>query len=219
MSSGKHKQALIFISAGVGDAVLLVPLVNELKKQHYKVTGVFTSPFHCESIFENTEVFDKIKVKKQKLALVLFTLFSFRKFDKVFINHFSFSRSHLALAALLGKHVYTNYKNMTAAQSSKAIHFIEPKAATHDALQNMLLYKYDYTLKDLDFNLHYKASNNNRFKLSSDYIVLQISSANNKAPYKNWPVENWIELLNHLQTTLPKTQLVILGDQTELHLK
>jgi 3-deoxy-D-manno-octulosonic-acid transferase len=32
MSSIKHKQALVFFSAGVGDAILLVPLVNELKK-------------------------------------------------------------------------------------------------------------------------------------------------------------------------------------------
>ena len=35
MSSIKHKQALVFFSAGVGDAILLVPLVNEHKKEGY----------------------------------------------------------------------------------------------------------------------------------------------------------------------------------------
>ena len=54
----------MFFSAGVGDAILLVPLVNELKKQGYNVTGLFTSPFHCESLFEHTRLFDSIVIKK-----------------------------------------------------------------------------------------------------------------------------------------------------------
>ncbi len=218
MSLDKHKHALVFISAGVGDAILLVPLVNELKKQGYKVTGLFTSPYNCESIFENTKVFDNIKVRKNKLALFVYALLRFRFFDKVFVNHFSFSKTNIGLAALLGRNVYTNYKEMTAAQSSKAIHIIEPIANTHDALQNIFLHNQQLTLSDLNFNLHYKALNTNKFKLSADYIILQISSANNKAPYKNWDSEKWFELFEYLQIELPQAQLVILGDQTELHL-
>ena len=89
----------MFFSAGVGDAILLVPLVNELKKQGYLVTGLFTSPFGCESIFENTQLFDDIKIKKNKLLFVLFSILNFRKYDTVFLNHFSFSKSNLTLAA------------------------------------------------------------------------------------------------------------------------
>ena len=81
MSSNKHKQSLVFFSAGVGDAILLVPLVNELKKSGYKVTGLFTSKYDCESIFENTELFDSIEIKKNKLSLILFSILNFRKFD------------------------------------------------------------------------------------------------------------------------------------------
>ena len=217
MSSNPHKKALVFFSAGVGDAILLVPLVNELKKRGYLVTGLFTSPFGCESIFENTHLFDDIKIKKNKLLFVLFSILNFRKYDTVFLNHFSFSKSNLTLAAFLGKDVYTNYKEFTSAQSSPAIHFIHPKPNTHDALQNVFLINSSATLSDLNFNLSY-TSQNTSFNLPKNYIVIQASSANNKAPYKNWDIEKWLELFKYLQIKSPSSTLVLLGDNTELHL-
>lgn len=214
MSSNKHKQALVFFSAGVGDAILLVPLVNELKKADYKVTGLFTSKYNCESIFENTDLFNKIEVKKNKLSLIIFSIFNLRKFDTVFLNHFSFSKSHLILSTLFGKHIYTNYKEFKSAQSSNSIHFIEPKVNTHDALQHLFLFNSKASLQDLNFNLNYKPQQNNKFNLPSNYIVIQASSANNKAPFKNWPFENWLRLFKHLSNTT----IVLLGDATETHL-
>lgn len=214
MSSNKHKQALVFFSAGVGDAILLVPLVNELKKNGYKVTGLFTSKYDCESIFENTELFDSIEIKKNKLSLILFSILNFRKFDTVFLNHFSYSKSHLVLATLFGKHIYTNYKEFTSAQSSHSINFIEPKTNTHDALQNVFLFTANSSTQYLDFNIKYKPQQNNKFNLPAEYIVVQASSANNNAPFKNWPFENWLQLFKHLSNR----NIVILGDNTETHL-
>ncbi len=218
MSLIQHKKALVFFSAGVGDAILLVPLVNELKKQGYQVTGLFTSPFDCESIFENTHLFDIIKIKKNKLSLLLFSIFSFRRYDSVYLNHFAFSNSHLTLSAILGKDVYINYKEMTSLQSSKAIHFIEPKVNTHDALQHVFLCNEKAELSDLNFSINYKSTQRNSFSLSKNYIAIQVSSANNKAPYKNWAFENWLQLFKYLEKTSPNTQLVILGDKTEVQL-
>ena len=214
MSSRYHKRALVFFSAGVGDALLLVPLVNELKKNDYKVTGLFTSKYNCESIFENTDLFDAIEIKKNKLSLITFSVLNLRKFDAVFLNHFSFCKSHLILSTLFGKHIYTNYKEFTSAQSSNSIHFIEPKVNTHDALQHLFLLNSKATLQDLDFNINYKPYQNNSFNLPSNYIVIQASSANNNAPYKNWAFQNWLHLFKHLSSTT----IVLLGDHTETHL-
>ena len=194
-----------------------MPLVNELKKQGYVVTGLFTSPFGCESIFENTAIFDDIKIKKNKLSFLLFSIFNFRKYDAVFLNHFSFSKSNLTLAAFLGKDVYTNYKEFTSAQSSPAIHFIDPKPNTHDALQNVFLMNQTANLSELNFSLCY-TSKKTSINLPKDYIVIQASSANNKAPYKNWDFEKWLALFKHLQSKSPNTTLVLLGDDTELYL-
>lgn len=132
----------------------------------------------------------------------------------MFINHFSYSKSHLALSSLFGKHIYTNYKEFTSAQSSHSIHFIEPKVDTHDALQNVFLFNSKTSLQQLDFNLNYKAQQKNKFNLPSDYIVIQTSSANNNAPFKNWPFENWLQLFKHLSNIT----IVLLGDNTETHL-
>lgn len=214
MSLTKHKRALVFFSAGVGDAILLVPLVNELKKSGFKVTGLFTSKYDCESIFEDTGLFDSIEIKKNKASLILFSILNFRRFDAVFLNHFSYSKSHLALSSFFGKHIYTNYKEFTSTQSSNSIHFLEPKTDTHDALQNVFLFNIKTSLQQLDFNLNYKAQQKNKFNLPSDYIVIQASSANNNAPFKNWPFENWLQLFKHLSNTT----IVLLGDNTEVHL-
>lgn len=218
MSSVKHKQALVFFSAGVGDAILLVPLVNELKKQNYLVTGLFTSPFNCESIFENTRLFNKILVKKTKPILLLYSLLHSKKYDLVFLNHFSFSQSNIYCANLLGKTVFTNYNHSFSLRSLQSVHVTEPIVNIHDALQNALLFNNNGLLSDLNFELHYTSTNKNKFKLPKQYIVIQSSSANNKAPYKNWDFKKWLELFKHLQTHSPNATIVLLGDTNELHL-
>lgn len=213
MSSSAAKKALIFFSAGVGDAILLVPLMNELKKQNYQVTGLFTSSFHCESIFKNTDLFDAIEIKKNKFSLFLFSILHFKNFDKVFLNHFSFSKSHIKLATFIGKSVYTNCIPSVSLPSS--VQIIKPLPNIHDALQNVFLHDQSFKLINLNFNVNYKPQLNNKFNLPEKYIVVQVSAANNKAPYKNWPLNNWLQLFKHLQITLPGTQLIVVGDETE----
>lgn len=216
MKSIAKKEALVFFSAGVGDAILLVPLVNELKKQNYRVTGLFTSPFQCESIFENTDLFDAIETRENKFALLLYCILNYKKYDKVFLNHFSFSKSHISFAVLLSNSVHTNY--ISTKSFPKSVKVIEPVINTHDALQNVFLHNQTVKLVDLNFSVNYKPQQSNQFSLPENYISIQVSSANNKAPYKNWPLNNWLQLVKHLQTILPGTQLVILGDDTELPL-
>lgn len=216
MKSIAKKEALVFFSAGVGDAILLVPLVNELKKQNYLVTGLFTSPFQCESIFENTNLFNGTIVKKNKFSILLYCILHIKKYDKVFLNHFSFSKSHISFATLLSNSVYTNY--VSTKSFPKSVKVIEPVINTHDALQNVFLHDQTVKLVDLNFNIYYKPQQGNQFGLPEKYIAIQVSSANNRAPYKNWPLNNWLQLFKYLQTTLPDIQLVVLGDDTEVFL-
>lgn len=211
-----NKQALVFFSAGVGDSILLVPLVNELKKEGFKVTGLFTSKYDCESIFESTELFDSIVVKKNKLKLLHFSISHLKKYDNVYLNHFSYSDANISSAFLLGKHVFCNYKEPFIL--NKIIKPILPTENIHDALQNVFLLNKNLTLSDLNFNINYKTPNTYSYKIQSPYIIIQLSSANNKAPYKNWAIEKWIKLLEHLCISYPNFNIVLLGDNSELHL-
>lgn len=213
MKSIAKKEALVFFSAGVGDSILLVPLVNELKKQDYRITALFTSPFHCESIFENTDLFNAIEIRKNKFALLLYCILHYKKYDKVFLNHFSFSKSHVSFAVLLSNSVYTNC--ISTKSLPKSVRIIEPVTNTHDALQNVFLLDQTVKLVDLNFTINYKPQQSNQFGLPAKYLAIQVSSANNKAPYKNWSLNNWLQLFKHLQITLPDTQLVVLGDDSE----
>ena len=84
-------------------------------------------------------------------------------------------------------------------------------------MQNVFLINSTTTISDLNFNLNYTSQKTN-FNLPKNYCVIQASSANNKAPYKNWDFEKWLELFKHLQINFPNTRLVLLGDDTELYL-
>jgi heptosyltransferase-2 len=218
VSNATKKKALVFFSAGIGDAVLLVPLVNELKKNQFEVTGLFNSKFNVEEIFDQCIIFDDVIIKKTKSDLLLFALLNFKKFDSVYINHLAFSNLTIRSAALLGKEAITNYNHPFRFQNFYKLTRIKPKENTHDALQNLLLVKSYATLNDLNFDLNFKSQNSNKYKLSNSYAVLQISAANYAAPYKNWPIDNWITLLKHLQMEYPNLQLVLLGDKNETHL-
>jgi ADP-heptose:LPS heptosyltransferase len=218
LSKQKYKEALIFFSAGVGDALLLVPLVNELKKKHYNVTGVFTSQFNCESIFENTTLFHHTIIKKTNRSLMLHALLHYNKYDAVYVNHFAFSRINIFCAYLLAKVVYTNYSNPFFLQNKKSINVIAPTVNVHDALQNAFLFNSKLSLNDLDFNLNCQSRTKNTFNLPQHYSVVQVSSANSKAPYKNWKLENWLQVFSFLEKHYPHIAIVVLGDTSEMHL-
>lgn len=209
------QKALVFFSAGVGDSILLVPLINELKKNNIHVTGIFNSPFGCESIFDNTSLFDSIIVKKNKLSLLYFAFTHYQYFDLVFFNHFSFSININKLATFVGKKSITNFNGDFLNDTSTQI--VLPKIDTHDALQNVFMFNSKAVLSELNFNLHY-TSNTIQFDLPKNYFVFQISSANNKAQFKNWDIDKWIVFLRHINSTHPNLHLVILGDDTERHL-
>lgn len=214
MSLSKHKHALVFISAGVGDAILLVPLINALKKDGFLVTGLFTSPYQCEAMFENVHLFDFKKVALHKSILLLYALSHYKKYDFVFLNHFAFSRSHFIVSKLMGKKLYTNYKDLELHKTSNAVHFVKPKTGIHDALQHLHLYQPEATLQDLDFNVRFNPKSIQQYQLPQRYIVVQPSSANNKAPFKNWPFENWLKLFHQISNTT----IVVLGDQSEINM-
>lgn len=216
-------KAAIFVSAGLGDALLLVPLAKELKKQGMKVSGIFTSPFQCEQLFYNTGVFDEILVSDSLSSFIASSLKNFRKFDVVYLNFFAATRKNFLLAKSLSKKIVTN--NSFILNLSSHLTFIEPVKGIHDAAQNLRLLNpsaNDSVLKEEIFHVDFPETKPDANKFAEldllrdkKYFAVQISSGNNISPFKNWNINHWIDFLKLASEKFPEHYFVLLGEPAE----
>lgn len=214
----KQKKAIVFFSAGIGDAVLLIPAIKYLKKEGFRVSGFFNSPHPCEEIFCESKLLDEILVYKNKTKHVLFSASRFLKYDLAIVNYFAASRKNLVTAGLVSKKVHTNKKVVSASTNlfKAKTKYIAPVKSIHDAQQNLLLAGSpgSVTLRDLLIDLPPKKNS----ALPHSFIAVQISAGNNKVQYKNWPVKHWIGLLEMFAKEFPGKKIVLLGDENEVGL-
>lgn len=213
----------VFVSAGLGDALLLVPLVKQLKKQGAKIAGIFTSSFQCENLFTDTHIFDEIIVSKNGISSIASSLKNFRKFDLAYLNFFAATKKNFLLAKSISKKVVTN--NSHLADFSSQLVFIQPQQGIHDATQNLRLVDpsiNDSFLKEEMFQVGFqkikliekKVKGSDRLK-DKKYFAIQISSGNNIQPFKNWTTRHWIEFLKLTSIKFPEHHFILLGEPAE----
>ncbi len=215
----KQKKAILFFSAGLGDAALLIPLIKSLKERGFLVTGFFNSKHPCEEIFSRIHLLDEIIVSKNKSRQLSFLLSHIASYDIAFVNYFAANRANLITACLVSSQIHVNRKINSSIEKifNSRISFTEPDKNLHDAEQNLRLTgKQQPKLSLQDFHIDFIP-----FKkegLPHSFIAVQISAGNNKVSYKNWPVKNWIEFLKLLLQNYPDKKLVLLGDENEVNL-
>ena len=207
------KKAAVYFSAGIGDALLLIPLIKILKKDGYQVFGIFTSPFQVHELFESNEVLDeKIVVLNQPRKIWFTGKYFFNKFDLSIVNYFAASKSNLLMASKTSLKVNTNRNVFFKRIKLKNIELKEPKINIHDAEQNINLYSENHQLTESDFTLTSNKSFSNHFK---NKIAIQIGAGNNKTPFKIWSSDKWIQLMEKICSDYPDTQLLLIGDKHE----
>lgn len=213
----KPRTAIIFFSAGLGDALLLVPLIKKLKEKEFLVTGFFNSPMPCREMLENTQLLDEvIDVHSGGGQLLL----SFKKrgaYDLAVLNYFGFNRRNLLLASAVAKQIVTNREphSILATGLRSKIKFVQPRAQVHDAVQNLLLAECEqFDLSDLAI----RQLSAPAFSLPPRYIALQVSSGNPQILYKNWPIAHWEQFLADLARSEPGAKLVLLGNEHDVKL-
>jgi ADP-heptose:LPS heptosyltransferase len=211
----KQKKAIVFFSAGLGDAVLLIPMLKWLKTQGYHLSGFFNSKHPCEEIFSDTGLLDKILVRKGKTKHILFSTTHFLKYDLAIVNYFAASRKNLVTAGLVAKKVLTNREVISASTNlfKAKTTFISPKENIHDAQQNLFLAGAKHDISLGDFDIEFKSAEDKT--LPHSFIAVQISAGNNKVQYKNWPVKYWVEFLQMIQKNYPAKKIVLVGDENE----
>ncbi len=218
----------VFVSAGLGDSLLLVPLIKELKKKQHHVTGIFTSSFKCEQLFFQTQIFDEIfTFHNKKIGTIFHSIKFLKKYDLAFLNQFAATRKNIFFAGLISKKIITNNLKI----GSRFGYFfnmeiIPPLKGIHDATQNLRLMDReadDSFLKEKSFLINFTKKKTDQVKQGKfpkfkNYVAVQISTGNNLQHYKNWPAKYWVDFLKLASEKFPLTHFILTGEPREKEL-
>jgi ADP-heptose:LPS heptosyltransferase len=214
----KQKKAILFFSAGIGDAVLLIPLVKQLKNKGFRVAGFFNSKQPCEEIFKEITLLDELILCKSKSEQFIHSFKSLFKYDRAYINYFASNGTNLLTAVICSKQIFTNRKvdSILFKLFSFKIKYVEPVKNIHDVQQNLNLLDSSLKVSLPGFYINYTSKKNEA--LPYPFIAIQISAGNNKQTYKNWPVNYWIRFLKMLLEQYSEKNIVLLGDRNEVEI-
>lgn len=225
-------RVVLFVSSGLGNALLLLPLMKKLRARAEELVGVFCSDQKIEQLFENSGLFDEVHTLQQNQDWVKFGTSRVKAFDEAYLDFFSATRKNILLANTISHKTITNHVPRRLPPFLK--HFLNvspPEKNIHETTQNMKLLYRNY--KDVDVKeemmlLPGKRPALNELEnpaveallplLSKPFAVAQISAANNQVQYKNWPVENWVAFFTVISRQFPKQTFVLLGDKNEVEL-
>lgn len=211
----KQKKAIIFFSAGLGDALLLIPLVKRLKLQGYLVSGFFNSAMPCRELMENTGLLNEVIDAQNKTRQALFSLKKMGRYELAVLNYFATHKKNLLTASLLAGEIISNRELNGIKNPGVKINFITPVKKIHDAEQNLLLVgETGFELADLRIAVLEKPA----FVLPGEYSTLQISSGNAGIFYKNWPLTHWMEFLALTLAKDPNRKFVLVGNESDIPL-
>jgi len=211
----------VFVSSGIGDAIVLVPMMRLLKNKGHKVSVILTSPYITPEFlkFNHFPVDEVIDLRNK--SLLIFGLINKNRFLESFLDYSNSSVKNLIFASILSKKVLAYRKGKIFIPKVKLIPI---KTVLHAALLNVKMV--DESITANDFSLSWmklsikdaspefisKIKNN-----GSKIISVQISSGNNQAPYKNWIIEHWIVFFQNILKKYSGIVIVLLGDENEIN--
>lgn len=219
LSVKKRKIAIIF-TGGLGDTLLYTPLLNELKKRAFKITAIFVSKTDNDCLFDNSLCDSKFHFKT-RIGLIFFALLHFKRFSNCYINHLSKGILIKSAALLCSRCISTSVTSGNNRRSKKR-RIPEQTDLTYAEENLHLLYTHNNAkIKNIkSFFLPSPQINKDIIKallgsLESNYFIVQVSAGNNTTPFKNWPADNWLEVIKKLCNNFKYCSFVITGDQTE----
>lgn len=193
----------IVISTGLGNAIMMVPMMNDLKRAGHHLTGIFTSEFGCEELFKLSPILDDHIVLGSKTKLAAFGIANVNRFDGIILDQFAATKKHFVLARLIAKKAWVQQGPVEIPSSLVKKSTITKLDSSHGVLQLKQLVKDIVDIEDIDYSFIPKENTGN-------HVIFQPGSGNNLTPWKNWPLEHWLELLKEI-----KAPVKVIGDQNE----
>lgn len=218
MKSSSNSRSAIFIGAGIGNTLFLVPLAKAVAK-HGLLIGIATSKFDSQVVLDGFKetLFSRIIKSNSKLLLALKLLpYVFQKLDFIYLDYFSATRFNLIVSSLISRKIITNHipENLSIRYRRK-IEFVHPIPGLHEGTQYLRFFDRgvrDHSITELDFRLTPKSF---APRVTEPYITIQPGAGNNLTPWKVWPLRFWTALIELVQAEHPALGIVILGDSTE----
>jgi ADP-heptose:LPS heptosyltransferase len=211
----KKRKVCIVFAGGLGDSLLYVPLLKALKKKQFHITALFYGRDDNDCLFDSTLYDKKIRINS-KSNLLFFAVANFKHFSNFYVNHLANGKLVNRAGRICSTHVSRTdvHQENTSKKDRKVIHEFS------DAEQNLhlLFSTANAAIQNInEFHLSVSTIPDTNGKLmdSNRYLVLQVSSGNNQTPYKNWPIENWLALVEQLCNNYPSTHFFIVGDNNE----
>jgi len=212
----------VFISSGLGNALLLIPLLKKLRERGDSLHGFITSQYPCEGLFDQAGLFEEIVSVSGNTDKMKQALLGNNRLDELYIDWFGSTRKNILFANSIARKIITNkIPEKLPVFLRTPILFREPAEGIHEAVQNLRLLEPDFeagSLKESDMHLPYPPGAKEtvkKFHLPTPYTVVQIGSADNEAPYKNWSVEQWKKFLQEQAEQTNRT-FVLLGSSAEM---
>jgi ADP-heptose:LPS heptosyltransferase len=206
----KRKIAVLF-SGGLGDTIMVVPLLKELKRKQFHITCVFFAAHPNDCIFDNS-LFDKKVFIKSRLHFLWYAVFAYKRFANFYINHMGAGMFVKQCISLATKRITQNIYYNRATKRDKVIinSFTDPEQNL-----NLLYSKYNSLIKDMT-SIYIAGPVIKSDVYAGQYYIVQLSSGNNKTPFKNWPFKNWLVIIRQLCESKPDIDFIIPGDRFEL---
>ena len=214
------KKYLINLSAGIGDGVMLMPILREIKsRSNVTVDGYFTQRSTYD-LYQSMDLLDNLYFKKDHCLLDC-RMLGYDYYLSDFLLDFRFAANSFLGWLFWGSKVKVLYAPHKKFKSRFAFfpHFewIKMRPDIHMALQPFLLLDKSIPSRYPQCNLGMSSENIlPDSRISGAYVVIQLVAGDQVSCGKNWPITHWSKLLLDLSKCLPHLSWIIIGGPAEV---
>ncbi len=220
-------RAAVYINAGLGDALLMIPLLKNLKATGRIVTGIFQSQYFSDVLFKDTGLLDNaISIQDSMASLFGLVKDNYKAFDEVYLSYLAATKENILTSRLIGRKIIGTLEgkrlwlllgaNATTQPPATGIHaaiqnlrLSVPHATNDDMLPDMMAFSEDTIARC------FSTAQPTSIDTTLPYIAIQPTAANNLFAFKTWPLEYWIEWLKMASKAFRSHQFILLGDKNE----
>lgn len=205
--SKNNKKIVVSFAGGIGDAMLLIPLINAIRKlNNCEVVGVFTQDIAYKAI-KHLNILDKYLLEEEINYLDSRILYA-----DYYYSSFLFSKK-VAISALISLRFLVALYSPIYGKPSKFrwfpnIKWIRMNSSFPIIRQNSELLNGECEL--INDHYHDKIINRNGSKISGNNLKIAIQFFSDEG-YKSWSFEKWLVLINSLIDNYPQAKVYVLG--------